>query len=66
MDFIKLFFSIFKLAKKKIELLDLAKSKKPNLNSSFKKQLFGFLLKFGRLKIKRMSLLIIHLNEYYK
>ena len=62
MDFIKLFFSIFKLEKKKIELLDLAKSKKPNLNSWFKKQLFGFLLKFGRLKIERRNLYtILHL-----
>ena len=36
----------------------MAKSKKPNLNSWFKKQLFGFLLKFGRLKIERRSLIL--------
>ena len=58
MDFIKLFFSIFKLAKK-IELLDLVKSKKPNLNSWFTKLLFGFLLKFGQLKIERRSFYVM-------
>ena len=36
--------------------MDLVKSKKPNLNSWFKKQLFGFLSKFGRLKIERRNL----------
>ena len=34
----------------------MVKSKKPNLNSWFTKLLFGFLLKFGRLKIERRSL----------
>ena len=55
MDFIKLFFSIFKLAKKKLNFWIWLNQKNLILIFLFTKLLFEFLLKFGQLKIERRS-----------